>query len=65
VINFTEDEEAIGVMFKESSRVLKNPGKTFVAFYRNEAEIRNLFKRLAIPIEKLETFASCYMVRIQ
>jgi ubiquinone/menaquinone biosynthesis C-methylase UbiE len=33
--------------------------------YRNEAEIRNLFKRLAIPIKQLEAFASCYMVRIQ
>jgi ubiquinone/menaquinone biosynthesis C-methylase UbiE len=33
--------------------------------YRNEAEIRNLFKRLAIPIKHLAAFASCYIVRIQ
>jgi ubiquinone/menaquinone biosynthesis C-methylase UbiE len=33
--------------------------------YRNEAEIRNLFKRLAIPVKQLEAFASCFMVQIQ
>ncbi len=33
--------------------------------YRNESEIRNLFKRLATPIKQLETFPSCYIVRIQ
>jgi SAM-dependent methyltransferase len=33
--------------------------------YRNEAEIRNLFQRLAIPVRQLETFLSCYVVRIQ
>jgi hypothetical protein len=32
--------------------------------YRNEPEIRNLFKRLAIPIKKLEASGSCYMVQI-
>jgi ubiquinone/menaquinone biosynthesis C-methylase UbiE len=33
--------------------------------YRNEAEIRSLFKRLAVPIKELRIFPSCYMVRIQ
>lgn len=32
--------------------------------YRNEPEIRNLFKRLAIPIKKLEASGSCYIVQI-
>lgn len=32
--------------------------------YRNEAEIRNLFARLAIPIRQLATSGSCHMVRI-
>ncbi len=32
--------------------------------YRNEAEIRNLFKRLAVPMKQLEAFSSCYMVEI-
>ena len=32
--------------------------------YRNEPEIRNLFKRLAIPIKKLEASASCFIVQI-
>ena len=32
--------------------------------YRNEREIRNLFKRLAIPLKKLEASGSCYVVRI-
>jgi ubiquinone/menaquinone biosynthesis C-methylase UbiE len=32
--------------------------------YRNEREIRNLFKRLAIPMKKLEATGSCYIVHI-
>ena len=32
--------------------------------YRNEPEIRNLFKRLAIPMKKLEASDSCYIVQI-
>jgi ubiquinone/menaquinone biosynthesis C-methylase UbiE len=32
--------------------------------YRNEPEIRNLFKRLAIPVKKLEASGSCYIVQI-
>lgn len=32
--------------------------------YRNEPEIRNLFKRLAIPMKKLEATRSCYIVQI-
>ncbi len=32
--------------------------------YRNEAEIRNLFTRLAIPIKQLGAFGSCYIVQI-
>ena len=32
--------------------------------YRNEPEIRNLFKRLAIPLKTLETASSCYIVQI-
>jgi ubiquinone/menaquinone biosynthesis C-methylase UbiE len=32
--------------------------------YRNEPEIRNLFKRLAIPMKKLEASGSCYLVQI-
>jgi len=32
--------------------------------YRNEPEIRNLFKRLAIPMKKLEASSSCYIVQI-
>jgi hypothetical protein len=35
-----------------------------VQTYRNEAEIRNLFTRLAIPIRQWETSGSCEMVRI-
>ena len=32
--------------------------------YRNEAEIRDLFRRLAIPIKQLGAFDSCYIARI-
>ncbi len=32
--------------------------------YRNESEIENLFKRLAIPVKELKAFASCWVVRI-
>jgi SAM-dependent methyltransferase len=32
--------------------------------YRNESEIRNLFKRLAIPLKKLDATGSCYIVQI-
>jgi len=32
--------------------------------YRNEAETRNLFTRLAIPIKQLGAFGSCYIVQI-
>ena len=32
--------------------------------YRNEPEIRNLFKRLAIPMKKLEASGSCYIAQI-
>jgi len=32
--------------------------------YRNETEIKNLFKRLAIPMKKLEASGSCYIVQI-
>jgi 2-polyprenyl-3-methyl-5-hydroxy-6-metoxy-1,4-benzoquinol methylase len=32
--------------------------------YRNEPEIRNLFKRLAIPLKTLEEASSCYIVQI-
>jgi len=33
--------------------------------YRNEPEIRNLLKRLDIPVMQLETYTSCYIVRVQ
>ena len=32
--------------------------------YRNEPEIRSLFKRLAIPMKKFEASGSCYIVQI-
>jgi SAM-dependent methyltransferase len=32
--------------------------------YRNEAEIRDLFSKLAIPIQELRTFRSCHIVQI-
>jgi len=32
--------------------------------YRNEPEIRNLFKRLGIPMKKLQASSSCYLVQI-
>src|SRR5262249_14420777 len=32
--------------------------------YRNEAEIRSLFTRLAIPIKQFEIFSSCYIAQI-
>ena len=32
--------------------------------YRNEPEIRNLFKRLAIPMKNLEASGSCHIVQI-
>jgi len=32
--------------------------------YRNEREINNLFKRLAVPIEQFSVFKSCCIVRI-
>jgi ubiquinone/menaquinone biosynthesis C-methylase UbiE len=35
-----------------------------VQTYRNEAEIRSLFTRLAIPIRQLETSGNCHLVRI-
>jgi ubiquinone/menaquinone biosynthesis C-methylase UbiE len=32
--------------------------------YRNESEIKNLFKRLCFPVEQLSAFASCCVVRV-
>ena len=32
--------------------------------YRNEAEIRNLFERLGVPLEQLATLSTCIIVRI-
>lgn len=32
--------------------------------YRNEPQIRQLFQRLAIPIKRFETLATCYVVQI-
>lgn len=32
--------------------------------YRNEKEIKNLFKRLGIPVKELRAFSSCTVVRI-
>lgn len=32
--------------------------------YRNEAEVRRLFDRLAIPIKQLRTLATCWMARL-
>ena len=32
--------------------------------YRNEAEIKNLFNRLAIPIKRFEAFGSCHVVQV-
>ena len=32
--------------------------------YRNEAEIRNLFRRLDIPLEQLTALSSCFIARI-
>lgn len=32
--------------------------------YRNKAEIRNLFARLAVPIKQLRPFGHCYIVQI-
>jgi hypothetical protein len=32
--------------------------------YRNEPEIRNLFKRLAIPVKELGASGSCYIAQI-
>ena len=33
--------------------------------YRNEPEIRNLLKRLHIPVMQWETYTSCHIVRVQ
>ncbi len=32
--------------------------------YRNEAEIRNVFDRLGIPLKQLTTLSTCIVVRI-
>src|SRR5579859_6725740 len=32
--------------------------------YRNEAEIRNLFTRLAIPVKRIRAFSSCYIAEV-
>ena len=32
--------------------------------HRNEPEIRNLFKRLAIPLKKLEAAGNCQIAQI-
>ena len=32
--------------------------------YRNEPEIRNLFTRLAIPLQELQTLQSCFIARV-
>jgi len=32
--------------------------------YRNEAEVRKLFGRLAIPIKQFRTSGSCYVVEV-
>ena len=32
--------------------------------YRNEAEIRNLFDRLSVPIKELRTLATCWIAKV-
>ena len=32
--------------------------------YRNEAEIRRLFDRLGIPIQKFRTLATCWIAQV-
>jgi SAM-dependent methyltransferase len=44
-------------------RSLINAAPETVA-YRNEGEVKNLFKRLNIPIKQFSAFASCWVVRI-
>jgi len=51
VVDFIGDEEQINAAPERQP-------------YRNEPEIRNLFKRLAIPMKKLEASGSCYIVQI-
>jgi ubiquinone/menaquinone biosynthesis C-methylase UbiE len=53
-------------------KIFRNPGTAKALInaaqekqpYRNEAEIRNLFQRLGIPIKEAQTFETCFMVQV-
>jgi len=47
----------------ENARSIVNAAPKFQP-YRNEAEVRILFQRLAIPIKQLQRFRSCYIVEM-
>jgi len=62
-------EKTISFRMQKILRQLDNPG-TFIDAapenqpYRNDAEIRNLFQRLGVPIKQVRAFSSCRIVEI-
>ena len=62
-------EKATALKMKRIIRGMENPRAFIEAApetqpYRNEAEIRRLFDRLAIPIKELRTLATCWIAQI-
>ena len=68
-VSGTVREKVMTLKMQRIVREMENP-QTFIQAapetqpYRDEAEIRRLFKRLAIPILELRTLATCWIARI-
>jgi SAM-dependent methyltransferase len=65
----TRQEKTIALNMQRIIRKTEHAASLINAFpltqpYRNEPEIRNLFKRLAIPLKELDASSSCYIAQI-
>jgi hypothetical protein len=65
----TMQEKLVILKAQRIFRRMEDPGSLIKAAaekqpYRDETEIRNLFQRLALPIDELRKFSSCYIVKL-
>lgn len=63
-------EKRMAIRMQKLFREIEDPKSLIEAAperqpYRDQAAIRNLFERLAIPVKQLDTYASCHIARIQ
>jgi hypothetical protein len=65
----TMQEKLVILKMQRIFRRMDDPGSLIKAApeklpYRDETEIRNLFQRLAIPIDDLRQFSSCHIIKL-